>query len=93
MIHSAISRPAPPLLAMPVIGVVVAAFGIVVVRNDRSIDTDGTQDVETIQPAGRLTGLVDLIDRERATTQRERRCGCKRDDAAVTKFGNQQLWQ
>ena len=44
-------------------GVVVAAFGVVVVGDDRAADAGEGEDVETRQPVRRRADLVDLVDR------------------------------
>src|SRR6185437_13242411 len=55
-------QPAFAEVAVP--GVVAAAFGVVVVRDQRDGQAERAEQVETVQPARRTARLVDLVDRQ-----------------------------
>ena len=64
----------------------MTAFGIVVVRDERNVDTDFAENVETIEPPRVFADFIDFINRQSESTKCQ--CGrrCKSHDAAVTKF-------
>ena len=55
-------QPAFAEVAVP--GVVAAAFGVVVVRDERDGEAERAEQVEPVQPARRAARLVDLVDRQ-----------------------------
>ena len=66
--------------------VVVTALGIVVVRNDDSINTDSAKDVEAIKPVGVVATLINFVHRNRVGTDCQRCGGSEDDDASLIKF-------
>ena len=66
--------------------VVVTALGVVVVRNDDSINTDSAKDVEAIKPVGIVATLINFVHRNCAGADCQR-CGrSEDDDASLIKF-------
>src|SRR5438445_767913 len=66
-------QPAFAEVAVP--GVVTAAFGVDVVRDERDGEAERAEHVEPVQPAWRAARLVDLVDRQ---GEPSRRGGCRR---------------
>ena len=59
----------------------VTALGVVVVRNDDSINTDSAKDVEAIKPVGIVATLINFVHRNCAGADCQR-CGRSEDDDA-----------
>ncbi len=66
--------------------VVVAPLFVVVVRNDNDRETDFAEYVEPVDPVRIGARLVDLVDRNRFTPERESRCGREYDGTAVAEL-------
>ena len=64
----------------------MTALGIVVVRNDDSINTDIAKDVEAIKPVGVVATLINFVHRNRVGTDCQRCGGSEDDDASLIKF-------
>ena len=62
-----------PLAQVAEPGVVIAALGIVVVRNHRHVQPDLGEDVEPVEPVRVDAHLVDLVDGNGRPSDRERR--------------------
>ena len=77
-------HPQPSLAHVAEPGVVVAALGVVVVRDDRGPQTGRlAEQVEAVQPGRIRPDLVDLVDRDRRHAEGQRGGARHRDDAAV----------
>ena len=63
--------------------VVIAAFSVVVVRNDRGINADGRENIEAVKALHILTNFVHLVHRHSDFAKRECRSRSKGDNAAI----------
>ena len=66
--------------------VVVAALGVVVVRDDGDVEADLGEHVEALEPVRVGAHLVHLVDRDGDLAQRQRRGGREDDGATRTKL-------
>ena len=71
--------------------VVRAAFGVVVVRHDGSAQPGGAQQIETVEPARRLTHLVHLVHRQRAHAESDRGGAGKGHAATVAELRGEEI--
>ena len=50
-------------------GVVMAALGIVIVGDDRNIESNFAEDIESFEPVRIIADFVNLVHRDRVTTK------------------------
>ena len=70
-------------------GVVMAALGVVVVRDHRGVDADRREEVEPVGPERLMSALVDLVDGDGGDTDGQRGGRGEHHDTASVEFRSQ----